>query len=235
MKQQLWLMTLLVLGQPVWSQTYPDYIQKQINAGTLTREEARMLYGSPKTKTSPPLATVQPPPKLEPLPTEVKPPEKKAPYRGTVSGLELSELTKAAGGTSSGTVYLLADTPETQALIQRQIDLVSKQRRTDGPGKIARPNNAGGIGSAPEGAFQTPTGGGGAALAQVGAFQTIAGGATVSGPLQDGKFALESPLPKGILMVIVTAGGRTVGVWSQPVTKDTEVKLTPGSAIYWVP
>jgi len=57
-----WVLGLgwLWLGAPVWSQRYPDYIERQIRAGTLTREEAKILYGSPRAgKTAPSIGDVK--------------------------------------------------------------------------------------------------------------------------------------------------------------------------------
>ncbi|WP_287130375.1 hypothetical protein [Candidatus Cyanaurora vandensis] len=225
---------LLVLSPPVGSQAYPDYIEKQIQAGTLTRAEARLLYGSLR-----PTKPALPPPPVVGSQPDTKASDKLAPYQGTLTGLQVSDLTAQSGAALTGTVYLVKDTPEIQERLQRQTDLVKKQGRTSGPGKIGRPNPPGGIGSPPPGTIGTATGGPGAVLAQLPGFQAIASeNALTQTLLQEGKFELTPPVPivpTALVMAIVQAGDRIVGVWASPAVKDKPVALTPAGAIYWVP
>lgn len=238
-----WVLGLgwLWFSAPVWSQRYPDYIERQIRSGTLTREEAKILYGNPQAlKTTPSTGSGAPAVPVT-APTEpAKIPDKKPkepPYRGTMAGLQPSQLTAEAGVTLAGTVYVIKDSPEFQERLTRQINLVNKQKRTSGPSKIGRPAAPGTIGDVPAGTFGEATGGPGAALAQLPGFTALAGEfAVVSGPLKDDKFALEAALPTAVVMIIVTAGDRIIGVWSLPAQKDKPLEgINPDQAVYWVP
>ncbi|WP_218079493.1 RAD23 family protein [Anthocerotibacter panamensis] len=246
--------------QGVWAQQYPPYIEQQIRAGTLTRSEARLLYGNPTVKSpSTPGSTPPAPSALSPkaapetasqeeakvTPAKTtgskaalasKADDKAPSYRGTFTGLEPSGLTAATGQPVAGSVYLLPNSPEIQELLKQQQNLINQLRRTSGPSKLGRSRQPNSIGDAPAGTFSEAPGGGGAALTQLGGFGEIAtGNALAQAALTDGAFAIESALPSGLVMAVVSAGGRTIGVWALPAVKDEPLALSPANALYWIP
>jgi hypothetical protein len=66
--RSLSLLLLLCLGSPVLAQQFPDYIEKQIKSGVLTRDEAKQLYGlsTPQSNKSMPFTS----PKVRPVSNE---------------------------------------------------------------------------------------------------------------------------------------------------------------------
>jgi hypothetical protein len=53
----------LLLALPVTAQSYPDWLQKEINSGHITRAEAVQLYGNPAPKPAAPAPQIVSPPK----------------------------------------------------------------------------------------------------------------------------------------------------------------------------
>jgi len=232
MQVQRFLAVLLWWGvaQTVGAQQFPDYIEKQIKQGALTRAEAKLLYGNLASKTAVPnLATAPKPEAKEPKKDEKKEEKKKEPpYRGTI-GLTTSDLTP---GAINATIYLLKDTPELQEQLTKQKNLIASLQRSG-----SRPPSA--IGGIPGGAVGGEPGLSkvAAARAQVSGYEAIAASNAplAQTTLLDGKFALEADVPSGIIMAIARAGDQILGVWAVPAKKDEPLTLERGNALYPVP
>ncbi len=183
---------VVLLIQPVLGQQCPDYIEKQIKSGAMTRAEAQIFCKSTKNTVVAP--AVKPPAAVSGPTMDAAPMDAPKPfpgYQGTITGLQVSTLTQAQGPLV-GTAYLLLDNPEIQSRIQRQEDLVTNLNRpgnptvgSDGtePTPRGRPK---GIGTAPNSAFNTggpraigqaPTGTFSGTIGTPGASYTTGGGA----------------------------------------------------------
>ncbi len=210
---------LPILWLTAQAQPFPSYLQRQIQAGTLTLSEAKLIYHQPRPSNLPqksnPVSKVT---VSTPQPTL---------FKITMIDLQTAALRHVV----LGTAYLLPDTPAINTVLQRQKNLVLSLRRTGGRRPI-------GIGTVPNGTFsEPPTAKNAAMLGQLSQFETFAVAHAFTQALLDEKtFTLKTTKVKqGLLLVVIRSGPRIAGIWTTPTVADQPITLGPSDAFYWVP